>query len=113
MTLPKFKLNGFPFSQKDQAPTTYPSHETIKKTALLLAEGKTVAWYQGNGELGPRALGNRSLLMNPLINNGKIKINNIKRRENIVHLELRYLMSLKKNIFILIMKILICFLLLS
>jgi carbamoyltransferase len=79
--LPKFKLNGFPFSQKDQAPITYPSQETIKKTALLLAEGKTVAWYQGNGELGPRALGNRSILMNPLINNGKIKINNIKRRE--------------------------------
>jgi len=79
--LPKFKLNNFPFLQIDQAPATFPSYETIKKTALLLAEGKTVAWYQGHGELGPRALGNRSILMNPTIENGKVKINNIKRRE--------------------------------
>jgi carbamoyltransferase len=79
--LPKFKLNRFPFLQKDQAPVTYPSIETIKKTARLLAEGNIVAWYQGHGEIGPRALGNRSILMNPTINNGKLKINNIKRRE--------------------------------
>ena len=79
--LPKFKLNNFPFIQIDQAPATFPSYETIKKTALLLAEGKTVAWYQGHGEVGPRALGNRSILMNPTIENGKVKINNIKKRE--------------------------------
>ena len=79
--LPKFKLNNFPFLQIDQVPDVLPTYETIKKTAVLLAEGKTVAWYQGHGEVGPRALGNRSILMNPTIENGKVKINNIKKRE--------------------------------
>ena len=41
-----------------------------------------VAWYQNYGEIGPRALGNRSLLMNPMIDNAKNKINIIKQREN-------------------------------
>ena len=30
-------------------------------------------WYQENGEAGPRALGNRSILMDPRIVNGKTK----------------------------------------
>ena len=41
-----------------------------------------IGWYQGHGEIGPRALGNRSILMNPLIPDGKEKINKIKNREN-------------------------------
>jgi carbamoyltransferase len=35
------------------------------KTAQLLAEGKIVAWVQGQAEFGPRALGNRSILADP------------------------------------------------
>lgn len=31
-------------------------------TALLLAQGKLVAWVQGRAEFGPRSLGNRSIL---------------------------------------------------
>jgi carbamoyltransferase len=50
--------------------------------AEQLSKGKIVAWYQGNGEIGPRALGNRSLLMDPRIINGKDVINKIKKREN-------------------------------
>ena len=79
--LPKFNLPGFPFLQKDQSPPQPPSIETIKKSAQHLADGKIVAWYQGHGEVGPRALGNRSILMNPTISNGKEKINKIKKRE--------------------------------
>jgi carbamoyltransferase len=33
--------------------------------ALRLAENQTVAWFQGRMETGPRALGSRSILMNP------------------------------------------------
>jgi carbamoyltransferase len=79
--LPKFALNNFPYSQTDLAsePVNY---ETIKHAAKMLAEGKTVGWYQGNGEIGPRALGNRSILMDPRIKNGRQIINNIKNREN-------------------------------
>lgn len=41
------------------------NRELIKKTADLLAKNKIVAWFQGRMEVGPRALGNRSILMNP------------------------------------------------
>ena len=79
--LPKFKLDEFPYMQSDEAPDTGPNDITIEETAEYLKEGKVVAWYQGKGEIGPRALGNRSLLMNPLIINGKDKINRVKKRE--------------------------------
>jgi carbamoyltransferase len=36
------------------------------KALELLAEGQTVAWFQGRMEFGPRSLGNRSLLVNPM-----------------------------------------------
>ena len=78
MALPK---EGFPFMQDDEAPHR-PSTKTIKDTAELLAQGKIVGWYQGHGEVGPRALGNRSILMNPFDPHGKDWINNkVKHRE--------------------------------
>ena len=41
-------------------------HEDIEaETAKLLAEGHIVGWYQGAMEIGPRALGNRSILADP------------------------------------------------
>ena len=35
----------------------------VRAAAELLAENKIVAWFQGRMESGPRALGNRSILM--------------------------------------------------
>lgn len=44
----------------------YQHHEDICRiTAKLLAEGKIVGWFQGRMEIGPRALGNRSILADP------------------------------------------------
>ena len=37
--------------------------------------------YQGRSEAGPRALGNRSILLDPRIRDGKDIVNNIKKRE--------------------------------
>jgi len=37
----------------------------ITKAASLIAQGKIVGWYQGASEIGPRALGNRSILCDP------------------------------------------------
>jgi len=37
----------------------------VSETAKLLAEGKVLGWYQGASEIGPRALGNRSILADP------------------------------------------------
>jgi carbamoyltransferase len=78
----KFDNSGYPFWQFDEAPDSIVSEKTISKTAEHLANGKIVGWYQGNGEVGSRALGNRSILMNPLIKNGKDILNQrVKHRE--------------------------------
>ncbi len=79
--LPRFELDNFPYIQSDESPEDNPSREIIIETAEHLKNNKIVAWYQSNGEIGPRALGNRSLLLNPLIKNGKKIINTIKKRE--------------------------------
>ena len=79
---PEFSNEGFPFWQSDYCPKHRPTKEVIKKTAESLAQGQIVGWYQGRGEVGPRALGNRSILMNPTIKNGKDIINaKVKHRE--------------------------------
>jgi carbamoyltransferase len=80
--LPIFHIDNFPYIQTDEAPVKNPSAQTINKTADLLKNNKIIAWYQGHGEIGQRALGNRSILMNPKIKNGKDLINTIKKREN-------------------------------
>lgn len=54
----------------------------LKEIVDLLIKGKVVALYQGRAEAGPRALGNRSLLLDPRIENGKDIMNKIKKREN-------------------------------
>ncbi|AIX14573.1 carbamoyltransferase [Synechococcus phage S-MbCM6] len=78
----EFDNSGFPFWQDDEAPTEGPTETTIEKTSEMLAQGKIVGWYQGHGEIGPRALGHRSILMDPTIPNGKDIINQkVKHRE--------------------------------
>jgi len=77
-----FDTSGYPYWQSDEKPDNDPSDETISKTAKLLSEGKIVGWYQGNGEVGSRALGNRSILMDPSVRNGKEILNHkVKHRE--------------------------------
>jgi carbamoyltransferase len=39
--------------------------ELCRQTAVWIAEGKVVGWFQGRMEWGPRALGNRSILADP------------------------------------------------
>ena len=48
----------------------------------LLLQKNIVALFQGRSEAGQRALGNRSLLFDPRISNGKDLVNQIKKREN-------------------------------
>jgi carbamoyltransferase len=58
-------------------------HEDICSVAAgLLHEGNILGWFQGNMEIGPRALGNRSILANPTLAHMKDKINaEVKHRE--------------------------------
>ncbi|MCF6295270.1 MAG: carbamoyltransferase [Flavobacteriaceae bacterium] len=62
----------------------YECHKDIcDKAALLLEEGKIIGWFQGAMEIGPRALGNRSILANPAFPQMKDKINaEVKFRES-------------------------------
>src|SRR5262249_31930380 len=63
--------------------TSYARKENIcQTTAELLAQDKLVGWFQGRMEVGPRALGNRSILANaanPAMRD--IVNNNVKGRE--------------------------------
>lgn len=55
----------------------------IDQTCNLLLNGGVIGWYQGRAEYGPRALGNRSILVNPARHDAKELINaKIKRRES-------------------------------
>jgi carbamoyltransferase len=52
-----------------------------KDIAKIIYSGNIVAMYYGLAEAGPRALGNRSILFDPRIKNGKDIINVVKKRE--------------------------------
>ena len=57
-------------------------YKFFKKIALLISEGKIVGWFQGRSEVGPRALGNRSILADPRKANVKDILNEkVKHRE--------------------------------
>jgi carbamoyltransferase len=56
--------------------------QLIKRVVKDLTEGKVVGWFQGSSEWGPRALGNRSILVDPRKNGMKDILNSrIKKRE--------------------------------
>jgi carbamoyltransferase len=56
--------------------------ELCRKTAKFISESKIVGWFQGRMEWGPRALGNRSILVDPRRPEMKDILNaRIKRRE--------------------------------
>lgn len=54
----------------------------LRATVDEIEKGSVVGWFQGRMEWGPRALGNRSILANPCLDNMKDILNaRIKRRE--------------------------------
>ena len=56
--------------------------ELCDETMKVLADNKIVGWFQNRSEFGPRALGSRSILMNPTPKENKETINTrIKHRE--------------------------------
>ncbi|WP_248722998.1 carbamoyltransferase C-terminal domain-containing protein [Seonamhaeicola sp. ML3] len=57
--------------------------DVCEKASSLLAQGKIIGWFQGKMEIGPRALGSRSILANPAFPDMKDKINaEVKFRES-------------------------------
>lgn len=61
---------------------THESDDIISDAAELLCAGMTVGWFAGRSELGPRALGQRSILCDPRRPDAKAVLNGrVKRRE--------------------------------
>jgi len=57
--------------------------DLINQVAGLLHQGKVIGWFQGRAEFGPRALGNRSIIVDPSRDDAKELLNTkIKRRES-------------------------------
>ena len=57
------------------------ANTTAADVAKLIADQEIVCLYQGRSEAGPRALGNRSILFDPTVINGKDIVNEVKHRE--------------------------------
>src|SRR3989344_7140498 len=66
-----------------EAKISYEKISNIEEVAAQhLSKGKIVGWFQGRSELGPRALGNRSILAHPGLSGMKDKVNSeVKHRE--------------------------------
>lgn len=61
---------------------TVGSHDVIADAVDLLCDGKIIGWFDGGSELGPRALGQRSILCDPRRPDGKEILNRrVKMRE--------------------------------
>jgi carbamoyltransferase len=70
----ELRARGLEFLKLDQA-------ELAREVARILAGGSLVAWHQGRAEVGPRALGARSLLGDPRSRGTLVRMNRTKGRE--------------------------------
>ena len=61
----------------------YTDEELFPHVAEALHQGAVIGWFQGRAEFGPRALGNRSIIVDPSRPDAKDLLNSkIKRRES-------------------------------
>lgn len=76
---PRYEVKEF----LDRNEVKYKKIKNLGEVAELIKQGNVIGWYEGRMEYGPRALGNRSILANPMMKDMKDIINlKIKRREN-------------------------------
>jgi carbamoyltransferase len=60
----------------------YADDELAEAVSRHLAEGRVVGWWQGRSEIGPRALGARSILCDPRQRAAHATVNKLKGRES-------------------------------
>jgi hydroxymethyl cephem carbamoyltransferase len=74
---------GIPMSRDAEPDPARWQRRALDNDALAqaLSAGRIVAWVQGRSEIGPRALGNRSLLAEPFHAATRDRLNRIKQRE--------------------------------
>jgi carbamoyltransferase len=75
--LPIIDIDNFTdaFAKYDSTPVD------VLEVATLIKQGNIIGVLRGNSEIGPRALGNRSILCDPTYPGMKDKLNKIKNRE--------------------------------
>jgi len=70
------KLNNVTYNK-------YRDEDLLEVVSQELVDGAVVGWYQGRAEFGPRALGHRSIIVDPTRTDAKELLNSkIKRRES-------------------------------
>lgn len=72
---PEFSATEIESILKERKLSYEKPNNVSEEAAKYLAENKIIAWFQGRMEAGPRALGNRSILMSPLRPENKDLIN--------------------------------------
>ena len=75
--------SGLPFSTESDASADRYDIVDVgpERVAHMLSEGLILGWVNGRYEIGPRALGNRSILAAPFHNDTRVRLNEIKQRE--------------------------------
>jgi carbamoyltransferase len=64
------------------ARANYREVDPVEAAASAILENKIIGWFQGRAEVGPRALGARSILANPTAPGNRDRVNlRVKRRE--------------------------------
>ena len=72
---------GFKRDQSDVKILSYIRETNYELIADMLANDLILGWVNGKYEIGPRALGNRSILAAPFQEGTRIRLNEIKQRE--------------------------------
>jgi predicted NodU family carbamoyl transferase len=83
---PKIKWNvysGLEFIANDafEASLFDEYNTNYEMIADMLASNLIIGWVNGKSEIGPRALGNRSILASPFHDSTRVRLNEIKQRE--------------------------------
>ena len=91
----EFKLKnlykGRPLEYEYELEDGEDEYEATPKDIIgIISKGNIVAIAQGRSEIGPRALGNRSILFDPRVKNGKDIVNSVKNREWLDHLLVQF-----------------------
>ncbi len=75
--------SGLPFEMDSPVvPGRYDVRRaSYEECAHMLSSGLILAWANGRYEIGPRALGNRSILAAPFEDSTRVRLNKIKQRE--------------------------------
>jgi carbamoyltransferase len=79
---PSFNPTEYKAALRGESQVVYQRASNLAhEVAAHLADGQVVGWFQGRMELGPRALGNRSLLADPRTAAMRDRVNTLKGRE--------------------------------